>query len=120
MTKSSCLEVYTGDMMGSSNQLNQFKNGDVVFFILKNGSICSGKEPAPKTFYVKGHVDGGHFVAEGDVQGDGSFASAGRPGWIEIPSGQFYSMETARGVVSPYVNGYMTDGGFVPSSKMVR
>jgi hypothetical protein len=107
-------------IMSASSQAHQFKDKQSVYFVLKNGTMCSSDEPTPKTFYVVGHIEDGRFMADSDVKGDGELGQSGRPGWLEIPTGQFYSQETPRAVMSPYVNGYMTDAGFVPSSTRVR
>ncbi len=118
-----CSERFTGKMMPSQNQVSQFQEQQTVFFILKNGSMCATKNGLdPKTFYVKGRMENGQFIVDtqSGVQGDGDLNISGRPGWLEIGGGQFFSQETGKAPTSPYVNGYMTDEGFMPSSKAIR
>lgn len=91
-----------------------------VFFRLIDGKILTLGEQEPSSFYVKGHLENGRFIVESQVLGAGQLASSGRPGWMELPSGEFFSQEVMRGVISPYVNGFMTNNGFVPSSREVH
>ena len=91
-----------------------------VFFVLSTGKIQPASEPSPASFHIKGHFSGGRFIVESQVLGSGILASSGRPGWMEIPSGQFYSQEVMRGQTPPYINGYMTEEGFIPSSRQVH
>lgn len=73
-------------------------------------------------FYVRGQKRDGNFLPEGEVQGDGELATSGsgQPGWMELSTGQFYPMHTAKTPISPYVNGFRTDHGFVPSTREIR
>jgi len=100
-----------------------FKNGDEVFFVLKNGNMCSAKEAQPSGFFVKGQIREQQFVPVGnEIIGDGNLAEAGHgmPGWYELNNGKFYAMQTARAPTSPYVNGFMTSEGFLPSSRQIH
>lgn len=106
--------------MTTSIQSNQFKDMQRVNMVLNSCALQSADEAAPKSFYVAGHIEGGHFVASSSVIGTGELASTGRPGWLELGSGKFYSMETPRAPSSPYVNGYMTNEGFAPSTLTVH
>ena len=110
-------------MQENKSSLGQFNNGDTVFFVLKNGSYCPTTNLTPSSFYVAGHVSDKHFVPDGrQIIGDGHLAEAGHgmPGWYELGSGNFYPMQTARSPTSPYINGFMTSEGFMPSSREIH
>ena len=92
-----------------------------VYYILKNSTIAEKNDSVPNSFYLIGHMENGQFILdENRVLGEGKLAKAGRPGWLEINSNQFYSQETPRSVTSPYIKGYMTEEGFIPSTEFVR
>jgi hypothetical protein len=118
-----CSKNLTGKMMNPQNQISQFQDKQTVFFILKNGAMCTTKDNFdPETLYVKGSMENGQFIVDvkNGVQGDGPLSQSGRQGWLEICSGEFFPDETGKAPVSPYVNGYMTNEGFIPSSKIIR
>ena len=91
-----------------------------VFFVISSGEIQPISDTPPSSFHIRGHFSDGRFIVDSQILGANTLASSGRPGWMEIPSGQFYSQETMRGVTPPYINGYMTEKGFVPSSREVH
>src|SRR5688572_8196119 len=99
-----------------------FQENEDAFFILENQVVCPANPNAvPKTFYVKGHVSQERFVPASQVMGEGNLDSkAGAPGWLELGTGHFYSMQTARAPKSPFVRGHMTKSGFTPSSRLVE
>lgn len=73
-----------------------------------------------RTFYVLGRKEGGRFIPVGQVMGEGSLATEGTtPGWFELSTGTFFRQQTAQAPVSPYVVGFMTPEGFVPSRRDV-
>lgn len=74
----------------------------------------------PSGFYVKGRIRNGQFAPESGILGEGDFAANGQNGWIELATGKFYPMHTAKTPMSPYVEGHMTDFGFVPSSREIK
>ncbi len=116
-------ENSTGKMMDYQNQVSQFQEKQTVFFILKNGAMCTANDNLdPKILYVKGHMENGYFIVDvkSGVQGDGQLSQSGRQGWLEIGSGEFFPDETGKAPISPYVNGHMTNEGFIPSSKAIR
>lgn len=92
-----------------------------VFYVLKDSTILSETDSVPDSFYLVGHMENGRFILDQNrVLGEGKFAKEGRPGWLEISNNQFYSQETPRSVTSPYIKGYMTTVGFVPSTEFVH
>lgn len=99
-----------------------FQQGDAAFFILQSCTICpANSNQTPQTFYVKGHMDRSRFVPESQVMGEGSLElQTGTPGWLELDTGHFYPMQTARAPVSPYIKGNMTTQGFIPANRQVH
>lgn len=75
----------------------------------------------PAGLYVTGHLADQGFVPTGrTIEGEGKVGDAeGTPGWMELLTGQFFGAMTARAPGRPYVEGTMTDEGFVPSSRDV-
>ncbi len=74
---------------------------------------------APKGLYIEGAVQDGAFVPSSDVLGDGAVGAPGHPGYLELATGSFMRAEEARTPVAPYVEGAMTEQGFVPGSRKV-
>ena len=72
-----------------------------------------------RSFYLRGRKEGGQFIPRSQVMGEGSFATEGMPGWFELSTGTFFRQQTAQAPVSPYVVGFMTPEGFVPSRREV-
>lgn len=72
--------------------------------------------------YVAGEKIGDLFIPIGDLQGEISIEKGnqqGTPGWVEIGTQQFVPMYTARSPVKPYIEGFMLDNRFIPSSKNI-
>ncbi len=91
---------------------------DRAYLILTTRSIQP--EPPAAGFYIAGELRGGHFQPTGEIQGDGAFASAGHPGWLEIADLSFHGDETGRAPFPPYVQGRLGDDGvFRPASRAV-
>lgn len=93
-----------------------FSDGTEVFFCLKNQSVLSS---APDGFYVKGIMENGRFNATSNVLGLGQLATSGRYGWVELNSGEFFPMESDQKANTPFVKGYITKDGFIPSEREV-
>jgi hypothetical protein len=89
----------------------------VAYRVLTDGRLVEGSPPAG--LYVEGTVIRGRFVARGDVQGAGELGREGHPGWVELSTGRFTPAETAVAPTPPYVEGTLTDAGFVPGSRVV-
>lgn len=88
-----------------------------AFLELASGKVVA---VAPQGLHVRGAMEGGVFVPEGDVLGEGPLGEAGQPGWLELASGQFLPDFTARPPFPPYLKGYRTpQGEFRPSSRTV-
>lgn len=90
-----------------------------MIYAIENSKLQPAEEQPGKGFYVKGHFEDNRFVVTSQVIGDAPLATQGTPGWYELSSQHFYSQQTAQAPVSPYVIGYMTPAGFVPSKKDV-
>lgn len=101
-------------------QTGQNSDNQKMFFVLSEAKMVSQSSGAPSSFYVSGYVKDGRFVAETKVLGEGEMATDGQRGWLELTSGKFYAMHTAQAPVSPYVDGAMTQNGFVPSTRDVK
>ncbi len=98
---------------------NTLIDGTEVFFMLKNQSVVSAQKTAPEGFYVKGVMEGGRFSAQSNVLGIGQLATSGRYGWLELNSREFFPMESDQKANTPFVKGYITPQGFVPSEREV-
>lgn len=96
-----------------------------VFIIIQGGCMSAHNNDEvlfsfSEGFYVRGHKHDGDFTPHGEVMGSGELGTAGQPGWMELSSGQFHPMHAAQSPKSPYVNGFMTSNGFVPSTREIR
>lgn len=107
-------------MAATAQQEHKFSENEEVFFVLKNATMCSAMSPIPNSFYIRGRVHNGQFVPESTVLGEGEFEVIGQNGWLEIKIGKFYPAHTAQAPISPYVEGHMTDYGFVPSRREIK
>lgn len=98
-------------------------DGTEVFFILNTQQIVPVQnKQTPQSFYVKGIIEEGQFNPKSGVLGIGELAGqdAGRYGWLELLSREFYPMESDRKAMTPFVKGYMIPNkGFVPSHRDV-
>lgn len=99
------------------NQEQQvWQDGTEVFFILRNQQIIQAQKQVPESFYIKGLIEGGEFIPKSGVLGVGDLAkNGGRYGWLELISKQFHPMESDKKAQTPFIKGYMTEKGFVPS-----
>ncbi len=95
-------------------------NSPRAFMTLADGSIHLAAEGEPSGLYVKGVVEAGRFVPEGEILGEGQLAAEGAAGWLELLDGNFYSEEAGREPMRPYVEGAMDiDGVFRPTTRRV-
>ncbi len=90
-----------------------------MYYKIEDSKLKQVENQEPRHFYVKGRFEGNRFVVASQILGDAALATEGTPGWFELSSQHFYSQQTAQAPVSPYVVGYMTPKGFVPSKKDV-
>jgi hypothetical protein len=97
----------------------EWQEGSEVFFILRNQNIVPVKKAPPDCFYVKGIIEDGKFIPKGNVLGVGELAKSGRYGWLELSSKEFFPMESDKKALTPFVKGYMTDDGFMPSIREI-
>lgn len=104
-------------MQGNNKEI--WQENTEVFFILRNQQMEEVQKNVPSSFYVKGIITNGEFIPKSGVLGIGELATSGRYGWLELKSKEFYPMESDRKVITPFVKGYMTDNGFVPSVREV-
>lgn len=106
-----------GKNMSSTN--HEITDGSEVLFILNEQKIVPSPKTLPQSFYIKGVWENNSFKATSKVLGTGSLASQGRYGWLELQSKKFFPMESDQRAQTPFVKGYITDQGFVPSERDV-
>ena len=98
-----------------------FQDGETAVLLLSDVSWHRPGATAPHGFHVVGRMDRGSFIPDGEVRGGGELSlGGGQPGWLELSTGQFHPMQAARAPVRPYVQGMITDAGFVPSSRVIH
>lgn len=103
-----------------TSKTQNFSDGTELFFVLKDQSVISAqKAEVPKSFYVKGILENGRFKVTSNVLGLGELATSGRYVWLELGSGEFFPMESDQKANTPFVKGYVTKEGFVPSEREV-
>lgn len=90
-----------------------------VFFILNTQEIVPAQKQVPSSFYVTGIIKNSEFINKSQVLGTGELATDGRYGWLELKSKKFNPMESAKKAITPFVKGYLTKEGFIPSSREV-
>ena len=119
MEKIVALIAFLGSwIMGTQPGFENIKEGD-VYYVIENSKLKPAEKPDSQHFYVKGHFEGERFVVSGQVVSNAPFSSDGdgTPGWFELSSQRFYSQQTAQEPQKPYIIGYMTSNGFVPSKR---
>jgi hypothetical protein len=90
------------------------------WFSLADGAVHLAGDDEPVGLYVSGVIEGGRFVPEGDVLGQGPIGASGTPGWLELLDGGFHPRHEGREPGRPYVAGTMTaEGVFSPGSRQV-
>jgi hypothetical protein len=94
-------------------------DGENMYYVLEDSKLKQVQQQEAGRFYIKGYFEDKRFFATSQVLGDGILATDGTPGWYELSSQHFYSQQTAQAPISPYLVGYMTPQGFVPSKKDV-
>lgn len=99
--------------------MHGLRDGTEVFFILFDQKVVEAPKQVPESFYIKGVIEGGQFTPKSDVLGVGELAKEGRYGWLELSSREFYPMESDKKALTPFVKGYMTGKGFMPSMREV-
>jgi hypothetical protein len=93
---------------------------DFDYLILATGKMHPASSGSPQGLYIKGKIENGQFIPEGDIQGDGPLGDVGSPGWMELRDGGFHGEQTSRPPFPPFVKGFMTkDGEFRPSTRTV-
>lgn len=101
-------------------QQNQdWQEGAEVFFVLLANKIVPAEKTPPHGFYVKGIIENRRFKPLSQVLGIGELENSGRYGWLELNSQEFFPMESDRKAEVPFVKGFMTPKGFVPSLRDV-
>ena len=87
---------------GEESPVNEATRGYVLF---NDCSIHPDSDGAPSGLYVRGRLEEGRFVPEGEVQGEGPVgASTGTPGWVELRDERFRPAMIARPTLPPYVD----------------
>ena len=87
---------------------------------LADGGVHVAGDDTPLGLYVAGVIEGGRFVPEGDVLGQGPIGTPGTPGWLDLLEGGFHPRQDGREPPRPCVEGTLTaDGAFSPASRRV-
>lgn len=95
-------------------------DGQPATLVLRSGRLQAPGLEVPGGFYVPGRMEHGGFVPDGTVEGGGELAAeGGQSGWLELSNGAFVPAQTSRPPFPPYVNGFLTAEGFVPSTRTV-
>lgn len=90
------------------------------WFSLVDASVHLAFDDEPTGLYVSGVIEGGRFVPEGDVLGQGLIGAPGTPGWLDLLEGGFHARKDGHEPGRPYVEGTMTaEGLFSPASRQV-
>ena len=97
----------------------QWQDGNEVFYLLHNQKLIQAQKHPPEGFYIKGIIEESRFVPQTEVLGMGELAKSGRYGWLELNTREFFAMESEKKAITPFVKGYMTERGFLPSLRMV-
>lgn len=90
-----------------------------VFFILQNQEVIPAQKQLPNSFYVIGTIKNGDFINKSQVLGLGDLATEGRYGWLELQTKEFCPMDSPKKAITPFVKGYQTKKGFIPSTRDV-
>jgi hypothetical protein len=98
---------------------NPWQDGTEVVFILANQKLIESPRIAPEGFYVRGIMENNQFKPKSAILGIGELATNGRYGWLELISKEFFPMESDRKALTPFVKGYITKTGFIPSVREV-
>jgi len=93
-------------------------DGQNAIWLLSTLSLVVDQGQTPGGLYVKGKMDGGRFVPSGGVMGTRPADEDGTPGWLELSDGKFYPAQTARAPAQPFLEGKMTQSGFVPAAAL--
>ena len=92
-----------------------------AYLVLTDGSIHDGGSYPAASLYVKGTLDQGRFMPQGDIEGEGALGEAGQPGWMELADGAFHGDMTSRPPFPPFVRGFRSpQGEFRPKSRQVQ
>ncbi|MCA9552360.1 MAG: hypothetical protein KC933_20160 [Myxococcales bacterium] len=83
-------------------------------------TTCEVTEDIPDGLYVTGVQDGeGRFVPTGQVEGDGPIADMDAVGRLELSTTRYTDTLDDHPPARPYVEGALTDDGFIPCSRTV-
>jgi hypothetical protein len=103
-----------------STHINQdWVEGTELFFLLLPQKLVVAEKSPPEGFYIKGLLNNKKFKPTSQVLGIGELATSGRYGWLELNSQEFHPMESEKKAMTPFVKGYMTPQGFLPSLREV-
>ena len=113
------LLLLVASLLGCSSGTTQSPSVERAHLVLAD--LALQPEAPASGFYIVGVMRGGHFVPEGEVQGEGEFGDEGHPGWLELRDLTFHGDETGRPPFPPYVRGYLgADDIFRPASRRVN
>jgi hypothetical protein len=96
---------------------DEWPDNTEVFFILQNQTLVPAQRQVPESFYVAGIIRNGEFISKSQVLGIGELAKNGHYGWLELSSKEFNPMDSSKKATTPFVKGYMTKNGFIPSNR---
>ena len=115
LSLAACTKVPAMSSQSAASDVSETVSFD-GYLVLLNRELVPSDQPEPGGFYVLVKQVEGGYEAVSEVKGQGEFAEAGRQGWLELRPMSFVPAQTARPPVQPYIEGVMTDQGFVPSS----
>lgn len=105
--------------MATENSLEHLSDGSEAIFLISSQSIIADSKSKPEGFYIKGTIHDGKFHPNSEILGIGELATQGRYGWLELNSRIFFPMESDQKANTPFIKGYLTDNGFIPSIREV-
>ena len=98
----------------------QQKLTDGSYFLTFPENVFEIKKPENnQKLFLQVSVKEGRVQADPRVQGEAELQSEGTPGWYELGAQKFFPMQTAKAPASPYLEGFLTDSGFIPSARRV-
>lgn len=98
----------------------QQKLNDGSYFLTFPENIFESKHPTnPQQLFLRVDVRDGQLQADPRIEGETELTATGTPGWYELGAQKFFPMQTAKSPVSPYLEGFLSENGFVPSSRRV-
>lgn len=96
------------------------KLNDGSFFFTFPENIFEPEHPTnPQQLFLRVNVKGGRVVTDPRIEGEADLPAQGTPGWYELGARKFFPTQTAKSPASPFLEGFLTENGFVPSTRQV-